>query len=193
MPWRGGGGRCPRETPLPALLCITLIHSDRQAMGVCTKASPSGGVFFNPTWGEQSAGLAFISFTEKAAWFQSMGTCCSENRQSWWWQRHREQPQLALQQLSLVSGSILLGQRAGQKLQNLLQKQSPLEFPMTDSFWDPDWPWPIPPNHHRGTDQKTYSSEGPEKFYLSAMPYWDKFMLILKSYFGGGAELRYWT
>jgi len=33
---------------------------------VCTKASPAGGILFNPTWGEQSAGwLLFLSQKKK--------------------------------------------------------------------------------------------------------------------------------
>lgn len=82
----------------------------------------------------------------------------------------------------MVSGSILRGQHKSQKkLQNLLQKQSPLEFPLTHCSWDPDWPWlnPCPPHQYRPKD----TVHGwPEKFHFSAIPYWDKFMLLLRRY-----------
>lgn len=69
-------------------------------------------------------------------------------RQIWLQQCHREKPQMALQQLSMVSGSILLGKYKGQKkLQNLLQKQSLLEFARHTA--------PGIPAHHTSTDQKT--------------------------------------
>lgn len=147
-----------RDNALEKCLCPLCFASPwftqtrTQTRGVHIKASPSGGVLSNPTWEEQSAGWTFVSFTEKAACFLSVNT---HSRQIWLLQCHRQKPQMTLQQLGMVSGSIILGQHKGQKkLQNLLQKQSPLEFPLTRCSWDPDWPWlkPCPPHQYRSKD-----------------------------------------